>query len=143
MISRYLILALCILFFAGCATAGKNHALELQQCQSRIASLEEELKEKDQEVAQLEREQQRREGESYRRSAGSSKTRSDSSYSSNPSTNQIQKALKRAGYYKGSVDGKMGAKTQEAIMKFQKDNGLKADGKVGQMTWAELKFYLE
>ena|SRR3989338_865399 len=143
MINRFLILALCVLFFAGCATAGKNHALELQQCQNRIASLEEELKEKDREVTQLERDLQRKEDESYRRSASSTKTRSDSGYSSSPSTSQIQKALKSAGYYKGPIDGKVGAKTQDAIIKFQKDNGLKSDGKVGQMTWSELKVYLE
>ena len=143
MINRFFVLALCVLFFAGCATAGKNHALELQQCQSKISYLEQDIKEKDREIANLEYELQRKESESYRKSSAPTKTRSESSYSSTPSTTQIQKALKSAGYYKGSVDGKMGAKTQDAIIKFQKDNGLKADGKVGQMTWSELKFYLE
>jgi len=116
---------------------------ELQRCRSRISSLEAELKGKEREIADLEYEVHRKESGNYRKSVAPVKTRSESSYSSTPSTTQIQKALKNAGYYKGSVDGKMGAKTQDAIIKFQKDNGLKADGKVGQMTWSELKSYLE
>lgn len=143
MINRFFVLALCVLFFSGCATAGKNHALELQQCQSRIGYLEQEIRDKDREIANLEYELQRKESESYRRTTAPQKARSESSYSSTPSTTQIQKALKNAGYYKGPIDGKIGAKTQDAIMKFQKDNGLKVDGKVGQMTWSELKVYLE
>lgn len=143
MINRLFVLALGVLFFAGCATAGKNHTLELQQCQSRISSLEAELKDKEREIADLEYDLQRKESENYRRSTTLIKTKSESGYSSTPSTTQIQKALKNAGYYKGPIDGKIGAKTQDAIIKFQKDNGLKADGKVGQMTWGELKEYLK
>ncbi len=55
---------------------------------------------------------------------------------------QIQKALKNAGFYQGSIDGKIGSKTKEAIIKFQKVNGLKADGIVGKRTSAELSRYL-
>jgi len=140
MLNKILILAVGVFFLSGCATAGKNHALELQR---KISHLEQELKEKDREIANLEYDLQRKETESYRRSTAPVKTKSESSYSSTPSTTQIQKALKSAGYYKGPIDGKIGAKTQDAIIKFQKDNGLKADGKVGQMTWSELKPYLE
>lgn len=59
-----------------------------------------------------------------------------------PSVN-IQKALKKAGYYNGTVDGKVGPGTRDAIAAFQKDNGLKADGICGRGTWAKLKSYLE
>jgi len=59
-----------------------------------------------------------------------------------PSVN-IQKALKKAGYYNGAVDGKVGPGTRDAIAAFQKDNGLKADGVCGRGTWAKLKSYLE
>ena len=59
-----------------------------------------------------------------------------------PSAN-IQKALKKAGYYNGAVDGKVGPGTRDAIAAFQKDNGLKADGVCGRGTWAKLKSYLE
>jgi uncharacterized protein YceK len=58
------------------------------------------------------------------------------------SQRQTQQALKNAGYYKGSVDGKIGPKTKEAIIKFQKAKGLQADGVVGKKTSAELNKYL-
>jgi len=54
----------------------------------------------------------------------------------------IQKALKNAGFYSGSIDGKLGPKTKKAIEEFQLSKGLKADGKVGPKTWAELEKYL-
>jgi len=59
-----------------------------------------------------------------------------------PSVN-IQKALKKAGYYSGAIDGKVGPGTRDAIASFQKDNGLTADGVCGRATWAKLKSYLE
>ena len=59
-----------------------------------------------------------------------------------PSVN-IQKALKKAGYYNGAIDGKVGPGTRDAIASFQKDNGLSADGVCGRGTWAKLKSYLE
>ena len=59
-----------------------------------------------------------------------------------PSVN-IQKALKKAGYYNGALDGKVGPGTRDAIAAFQKDNGLTADGVCGRGTWAKLKSYLE
>jgi len=55
----------------------------------------------------------------------------------------IQKALKSAGFYTGTVDGKIGPKTKRAVEEFQKSKGLKADGKVGSKTWAELEKYLK
>ena len=58
------------------------------------------------------------------------------------SAKQIQKALKGAGFYQGPIDGKIGSKTKEAIIKFQKTNNLKADGVVGKRTSAELSKYL-
>lgn len=51
----------------------------------------------------------------------------------------IQKALQAAGYDIGVIDGKIGAKTREAIMAFQKSNGLNADGVIGETTWEKLK----
>lgn len=55
---------------------------------------------------------------------------------------QIQRALKNANFYKGEIDGKIGPKTKEAIIKFQKAHGLKADGLVGKKTSTELRNYL-
>jgi peptidoglycan hydrolase-like protein with peptidoglycan-binding domain len=54
----------------------------------------------------------------------------------------IQRALKNAGFYAGSVDGKLGPKTKKAIEEFQQSKGLKIDGKVGPKTWVELEKYL-
>lgn len=55
---------------------------------------------------------------------------------------QIQMALKNAGFYKGPIDGNIGAKTRQAIKEFQTANGLKADGIVGRRTWEKLNKYL-
>lgn len=47
---------------------------------------------------------------------------------------QIQTALKNWGYYNGSVDGVFGVKTKNAVVSFQKKNGLTADGVAGPAT---------
>ena len=57
-------------------------------------------------------------------------------------SNNIQAALKNAGYYQGNVDGKIGKATKDALKSFQKDNGLEADGVCGRRTWDKLKPYL-
>jgi murein L,D-transpeptidase YcbB/YkuD len=54
---------------------------------------------------------------------------------------QIQTALKNAGLFSGTIDGKIGPKTKEAIKAFQTQNGLKADGVAGAQTWAKLAQY--
>ena len=58
------------------------------------------------------------------------------------STRDIQRALKRAGYYTGHIDGAIGPRTKKAVRAFQKANGIKPDGIVGQQTWAKLQEYL-
>lgn len=52
---------------------------------------------------------------------------------------KIQTALKSAGFYQGSIDGKIGPASKRAIEAFQQNNGLKVDGKVGPKTWAALE----
>ncbi len=59
-----------------------------------------------------------------------------------PTAQEIQTALKNAGYDIGLVDGKIGPKTKKAIEDFQSANGLKADGKVGPKTWSLLSKHL-
>lgn len=51
---------------------------------------------------------------------------------------KVQRRLKRYGYNCGTADGVMGAKTKRALKRFQRDNGLKADGLIGQKTLAAL-----
>ena len=60
-----------------------------------------------------------------------------------PSPEQIQTALRNAGYYQGSIDGKIGPKSKEAILDFQKNSGLTPDGKIGPKTWEKLKTHLD
>jgi peptidoglycan hydrolase-like protein with peptidoglycan-binding domain len=59
-----------------------------------------------------------------------------------PTNQQIQAALKNAGYYTGEIDGKIGPMTKKAIKDFQAANSLEADGKVGTKTWAALSIHL-
>jgi murein L,D-transpeptidase YcbB/YkuD len=59
-----------------------------------------------------------------------------------PSINDVQLALRNAGFYDGAVDGKPGPKSREGVKEFQRSNGLTADGVVGERTWLKLKKYL-
>lgn len=47
---------------------------------------------------------------------------------------QIQKKLSSLGYYKGSVDGIYGTATKKAVIAFQKNCGITADGICGKTT---------
>lgn len=51
---------------------------------------------------------------------------------------EVQRRLKEWGYYSGAVDGIFGAGTKQAVIAFQKKNGLTADGIVGKATFAAL-----
>ena len=58
--------------------------------------------------------------------------------SSGSEVREIQTKLKNWGYYSGSVDGVYGAETRNAVISFQKKNGLTADGICGTKTLAAL-----
>ena len=51
---------------------------------------------------------------------------------------EVQKRLKKWGYYTGNVDGINGPKTIAAVKKFQKKYGLTQDGVVGPLTAAKM-----
>lgn len=51
---------------------------------------------------------------------------------------QIQQRLQELGYDPGTADGIFGARTQQAVIAFQQDQGLDADGIVGKNTMAAL-----
>jgi len=51
----------------------------------------------------------------------------------------VQEALKQLGFQPGPVDGEFGAKTETAVIHFQEDHALYADGIVGPTTWAALQ----
>lgn len=46
----------------------------------------------------------------------------------------IQTKLRESGYYNGKIDGIFGSGTKNALISFQKDNGLTADGIAGSKT---------
>jgi peptidoglycan hydrolase-like protein with peptidoglycan-binding domain len=53
---------------------------------------------------------------------------------------QIQQKLKDHGYQVGSVDGKWGPQTQQALMQFQQAQGLTASGNINNETLSSLGF---
>jgi murein L,D-transpeptidase YcbB/YkuD len=139
---KMLIVIVLALALSGCATTTKKTSnIELQQLKGRVSGLEIDLQAKEQEIMRLEDELEKarekrviykkekvREGKT-----GESKKLSD---------RQVQTALKNAGFYRGSVDGKIGPATTEAVKAFQRAIGLKADGVVGRKTRANLMKYL-
>ena len=151
---RVLIVAGLAVLVSGCA--GRGTRQQLTRLQSQVGLL-------DDRVTQLERlgpstpslstSETPSEGVTSVGEIGTSKHKSSAAIvvhsskgspsSSKPSTREIQQALKGAGFYQGSVDGKMGAMTRQAIEEFQRVNGLAPDGKVGKQTWAKLKQYAE
>ncbi len=54
----------------------------------------------------------------------------------------LQLALTRAGYQPGAIDGIFGGRTQSAVLQFQSDHNLLADGIVGPRTQEALAPYL-
>ncbi|WP_286724222.1 spore cortex-lytic enzyme [Pelotomaculum sp. PtaB.Bin117] len=53
---------------------------------------------------------------------------------------RVQQRLSQWGYYNGSQDGYYGDGTFQAVINFQQNNGIPADGVVGQATWDALGF---
>lgn len=59
-----------------------------------------------------------------------------------PSVKLLQSLLRRIGYNPGAIDGVFGQQTRLAVIAFQRNNGLTADGIVGPATWALLEGFL-
>ena len=55
---------------------------------------------------------------------------------------KLQEDLKKLNFYLSTIDGIFGAKTKEAVIKFQKSQQLIADGIVGEKTWSKLNAVL-
>lgn len=123
-----------IFMLAGCATGAKKQAAQSQQPTYA----------KSQQTYQREMLDRSydNEGSWSSESYGQSEKKTSFESGEQLSIRQIQRALKKAGFYKGKIDGKAGPKTKEAVMKFQKARGLKADGVVGKKTSLELRKYL-
>ena len=58
--------------------------------------------------------------------------------SSGEEVKRLQERLQALGYYKSGIDGKYGAGTKQAVIIFQKQHGLDADGAAGPKTLAVL-----
>jgi murein L,D-transpeptidase YcbB/YkuD len=129
---RILIVIFLVIFISGCATTRNEQDRQVQQFQNRINYLEAELDDKNQEISSLEEKLEKQRD----------KQPSKEITVKQMSIKQIQTALKNAGFYKGSIDGKMGSQTKEAIKTFQKANDLKPDGIVGKRTADKLTKYL-
>jgi lysozyme len=63
-------------------------------------------------------------------------------YMSGPKVLAIQQALRNAGFDPGALDGEFGPLTKAAVIHFQADRGLDADGQVGPVTAAALNVQL-
>jgi g-D-glutamyl-meso-diaminopimelate peptidase len=54
----------------------------------------------------------------------------------------VQSILTKIGYNPGTIDGIYGETTRQAVMEFQRNNGLISDGIVGPMTWRLLDQFI-
>ncbi len=127
------------LLLSGCVTTGaRQKDMEIQRLHTQLSALNAQVQSRDEEIAGLRDEL----GRMQEQSVSPADTAEKREVKSRPTVKQIQKALKNAGYNPGSVDGKFGRQTREAIKDYQKANNLKADGKVGKRTWKSLRKYL-
>ena len=140
MFQRILIAFFLVLFLAGCATTNRTSNNQTQQLQSQVKELQDKIRFLEEEAQAKSREISELENELYKTQTARQKT--ESSTTVQLSVKQIQTALKNAGFYKSSIDGKLGKQTKNAIKAFQEAHGLKADGMVGKRTIAELSKYL-
>jgi len=134
----------------GCATMNKKNDLEIQSLKNQVSALQNELQAKDDEMTALRESLSKTTEEKY---AAASEVKPEAAVSVPReipreekvrfTVHQLQAALRNAGYDPGTVDGKMGKQTREAIKAFQKANGLVADGVVGRRTWSLLREYLD
>jgi murein L,D-transpeptidase YcbB/YkuD len=139
-----------VFMLAGCVSTQ-----EMQSLQSKVSSLETDVRSEQEISAQLKssfqsmeeviKNQQevnkllRQELEAARRKIDSLDGRGELKM---PEGKDIQAALKNAGFYQGEIDGVIGRETKEAIKKFQEANNLNPDGVPGSKTWSLLKKYL-
>lgn len=142
MLKKWVILSILVIFafsLTGCATARKQKDLEIQGLRNQISVLESQIQSKDEEINSL-RETSARSQEEATKQISRKKVIGE--VKSRPNVKQIQIALVNAGYNAGSLDGRMGKQTRQAIKAFQRANNLAVDGKAGKQTWNLLKEYL-
>ncbi len=152
---KFLSLLLAAVFFVtGCATTRPRKPDPKVEQQNQRAQMQSDLQAKDQKIqdlqAKVETYEQALQQSSASAVANNSGSTGRGSQSGSPkgsslirvsgvSVEDIQRALVRAGFDPGPVDGQAGKKTKAAVRKFQRRNNLKADGFVGEKTWERLK----
>lgn len=130
------ILAAAVLM-SGCATTRPRRAEKVDP-QAQVVDLQNQLQAKDQQIQDLQS-QLAASSQPMPMSNFSSSGRSSSVIRvSGVSVTELQRALKKAGYDPGPVDGRVGKKTKSAIRRFQRDQGLASYGVVGDKTWTLL-----
>ena len=154
---RILMIGGLAMLLTGCVTTqGKSN---VDQLQIRVVDLEKKVEERDSEIVDLKYQIKdlssrvpgqpsssvEDEAPVHKSSAPSldQSSSSDKIIKVSASISDVQKALKNAGFYKGSIDGKVGQQTKKAIESFQRQHNLTADGVIGRRTWEELKVYLQ
>ena len=131
---------LFIILLTGCVTTQEGQGIQAQELQTRVNYLELELKRKIQEINRLESELEKTQYVTLSSDDQKIEYKESETQQKIP-IKQVQMALKKAGFYKGDIDGKQGPRTKEAIRAFQKARGLKVDGVVGKTTWQALSKY--
>ncbi len=139
----FLILFIFAVTLAGCATGSKQKDLEIQGLRNQVSALESQIQSKDEEINSLREASTKATAEEKTEvTKKSSKKKVIGEAKSHPTSKQIQVALKNAGYNPGSIDGRMGKQTKDAIKAFQKANNLNENGKADKETWNLLREYL-
>lgn len=63
---------------------------------------------------------------------------SETSYTDDATVAAVQRRLARGGYYRGAIDGVIGDGTRMAIRAFERNNGLRVDGRIDRQLLATL-----
>jgi peptidoglycan hydrolase-like protein with peptidoglycan-binding domain len=130
---------------AGCATTIGGRQSEKEAMETQVSSLETQVMQLAQRLEELARGQETltEEVQTLKTTQPRSSTNIQPTSKVTLSVRQTQQALANAGFYKGAIDGREGPRTKQAIIDFQKSQGLTPDGKVGAKTSAALSKYLK
>ncbi|MFH1359539.1 MAG: peptidoglycan-binding domain-containing protein [Candidatus Omnitrophota bacterium] len=142
-----LLVVIVVLSLAGCATSGKSAKdYQIQSLERKVEQLEGEVERANQDISSLRLDLQKQKEQKVIAVANpvvnKQETKSLISDKITLAPEDVQKALKNAGFYAGVIDGKLGAGTEKAIRDFQKANNLTQDGVVGAKTWLLLEKHL-
>lgn len=153
---RFLMIAVFALVLSGCATTSKTSPVS--QLQVQVVEMQQRMEDQEKDIVDLKYEIKEMAGRVADQEMAEDYPKTPEVARVEPvkvsgagrfdiirvgiSGRELQKALKAAGAYSGKVDGKVGAMTKAAVVEFQKEHSLQADGIVGQKTWNELKAYL-